>query len=59
MEFNKDPLALEQKNYATKFVNAYIVYDLVTWSNNPLRNFTLKICLFGATIITKNGNKEK
>ena len=28
IKFDKDPLAVEQNNYATKIVNAYIVYDL-------------------------------
>ena len=27
--------------------------------NNPLRNFTSKSCLFGATSIVKNSNKGK
>ena len=38
----EDPLAVEQNNYASKIVDAYIVYDLYTWPNNPPRNFTLK-----------------
>ena len=40
IKFDKDPLAAEQNHYATKTVNAYIVYDLDTWPNNPLRTFT-------------------
>ena len=35
----KDTLAVKQNNYATKMVNAYIVYDLDAWQNNPLNNF--------------------
>ena len=35
----KDTLAVKQNNYATKIVNAYIVYDLNAWPNNPLNNF--------------------
>ena len=35
--FDKDPLTVEQNNYATKIVNAYIVYDLDAWPNNLLR----------------------
>ena len=27
INFNKNPLAAEQDNYASKIVNAYIVYD--------------------------------
>ena len=47
----KDPLAVEQSNYLTKIVNVYIVCDLDNWPKNPLRNFTLKNCLIGATNI--------
>ena len=43
IKFDKNPLAVEQNNYATKIVNAYIVFDLDTWQNTPLRHFTLKI----------------
>ena len=32
IKFEKDPLAVEQKNYASKIVNVYIVYDLYAWS---------------------------
>ena len=42
IKFDKDPSAVKQNNYATKIVNAYIVYDLDTWTNNPVRNVTLK-----------------
>ena len=56
---NSTPLVIEQNNYATKIVNVYIVYDLDNWPKNPLRNFTLKNCLFGATNEVKNNNKEK
>ena len=49
LKFNKDPLAVEQNNYATKIVNAYIVYDLDNWPSSRLKNISLKSCLFGAT----------
>ena len=46
IKFYKDPLAVKQNNHTTKIVNAFIVYDLNNWPNNPLRNVTLKIsCL--------------
>ena len=46
IQFNNSVLIVEQSNYATKIVNAYIVYDLDNWSRNPLSNFALKIiCL--------------
>ena len=28
IKFDKDPLAVEQKNYLTNIVNVYILYDL-------------------------------
>ena len=57
IEFNNTPLAIEQSNYV-KIVNAYIVYDLDNWPKVPLRNFTLKNCLFCATVITKKVIKK-
>ena len=42
IEFNNTLLFVEQNNYTTKIVNAYIVYNLDNWPNSPLRNFTLK-----------------
>ena len=50
---------LEQNNYLTKIVNVYIVHDLVSWPKIPLKNFTLKNYLFGATNIVKNSDKDK
>ena len=44
IKFDKDPLAVEQKNYFTKIVNVYIVYDLNLGKINPTNNFKLKIC---------------
>ena len=44
----------------TKIVNVYIVYDLYAWPRNPTNNFKFyKNCLFGATSIVKNNDKEK
>ena len=59
IKFNKDSLAVEQNNYLTKIVNVYIAYDLATWPRNPTNNFKCKNCLFGATNIVKNSDKEK
>ena len=59
MKYDKDPLAVEQNSFATKIKNVYIVYDLDTQPNNPIRNFALKNCLFGMTPISKHSNKEK
>ena len=51
IKFNSTPSVVEQNNYTTKIVNAYIVYELDNWPRNPLNNFTLKNCLFGTTNI--------
>ena len=59
IKFEKDPLAVEQKNYASKIVNVYIVYDLYAWSRNTSNNFKFKNCLFEATSVVKNSDKEK
>ena len=59
IKFDKDPLAVEQNNYLTKIINDYFVYELDTWSKIPFNNFKLKNCLFGATNIVKNSDKEK
>ena len=50
IKFDKDPLAVEQNNYLTKIVNVYIVCDLDAWPKIPLRNSTMKNCLFGAVV---------
>ena len=59
IKLNKDPLAAEQDNYFTNIVNFYVVYDLAAWLRNPTYNFKFKNCLFGATNIVKNSDKEK
>ena len=58
IKFDKDTLTVEQNNYLTKIVNVYTVYDLDAWPKIPLRNFTLKICSFGANNIVKTSDKE-
>ena len=42
-----------------KIVNVYIVYDLDAWPGNHTNNFKFKNCLFGATSVVKNKDKEK
>ena len=59
IKFDKDPSSIEQSNYLTKIVNVYIVYDLDARLRNPTKNFKFKNCLFGATNIVKNSDKEK
>ena len=59
IKFDKDSLALEQNNYATKIVNAYIIYRLNAWLIDPTNNFKLRNCLFCVTSIIKNSDKEK
>ena len=59
IKFDKDLLAVEQNNYTTKSVNIYMVYDLNSWPKNPNNNFKFNNCLFGATSVAKNSDKEK
>ena len=59
IKFDRDPWAVEQSNYATKIVNAYIVYDLDAWPRNPIINSKFKNYLFGATGIATYREKEK
>ena len=59
IKFDKHPLAIEQSNCLTKIVNVYIVYDLNDWPKYPINNLKFKNCLFGATNIVKNNDKEK
>ena len=58
IKFDKDPLTVEQNNYTTKILNAYIVCNLDACQKNPLNNSKLKKCLLGATIIVQNSDKE-
>ena len=48
-KFDKNLSAVEENNYLTK----------IAWPKIPLRNFTLKNCLFRATYTVKNSDKEK
>ena len=59
IQFSKCVLLVEQKNYLTKIVNAYIVYDLGDCQKIPLSNLKLKKCLIGATNIEKYRDKSK
>ena len=59
IKFDKDALAVERNNYLTKIVKFYIVYDLDAWPKNPISNFKFKNCLYGATSVVKNSDKEK
>ena len=59
IKYDKDPLVVEQNNYETKIVSAYIVYKLDAWPRNPTNNFTFKNCLFGVTSVVKNNDEEK
>ena len=50
---------MEQNNYLSRFVNFKIVYDLNVWPRNATNNLKSKNCLFGATNMIKNSDKEK
>ena len=43
----------------TKIVKVYIFFDLDAWPRNPTNNFKFKNCLFGATTVVKNSDKDK
>ena len=43
----------------TKIVNVSNLYDLAAWLIYPTNNVESKNCLFGATNIVKNSDKEK
>ena len=43
----------------TQILNVYIVYNLDAWPQNLTNNFKFKNCLFRATNIVKNKDKEK
>ena len=58
IQFNNTPFVIDQNNFTTKIVSAYIVYDLDNWPNILLRSFTWKTCLFGATNTAKNSDKN-
>ena len=59
IKFDKDPLAVKQSNHLIKVVKVSIVYHLDAWLRNLIKNFKYKNCLFGATSIVKNTDKEK
>ena len=58
IKFDKDPLAVEQNNYASKILNVYIVYDLDAWSRNSTKNFKFKNCLLRLTRVIKTVIKQ-
>ena len=58
-KFDKETLAVGKNDHLSKFVNVYIVYDLDAWPRNATNDFEFKNCLFGATNIVKNSDKEK
>ena len=59
IKFDKDPLLVEQNNYASKIINIYIFYELDAFPRNRTNNFKFKNCLFGATSAVKNCDKIK
>ena len=46
LQFDYTPSVVEQNDYPSKIVNVYIVYDLDYYTKIPLRNLSLKNCLF-------------
>ena len=43
IKFDKDLLAVKQKNYLSRIVNVYVVYELYNWPRNLLTISNLKI----------------
>ena len=39
IKFDKYTLSVEQNNYTSKTINAYIFYDLGDWPRNPTNKF--------------------
>ena len=58
IKFDKDPLVVEQKYYFTKIVNNYIAYDLRCLAKKSYNIFKCRICLFAATSIVNDSDKE-
>ena len=56
---DKDPSVVEQNKFVSENVNVYIAYDLDAWPRNLINNFKFKKCLFVATSVVKNNDKEK
>ena len=42
----------------TRIVNVYIVYNLDVWPRSPTNNAKVENCLFGASNVVKNSDKE-
>ena len=59
LQLNYTSLAVEQNNYTTKIVNVCVVYDLDNWPKKSPKKVYTKNCLFGATNVVKNNDKEK
>ena len=58
IKFDKEPLVVEQNNYVTKIVNAYIVHNLDDQPKNQSNNFKISF-LFFLTNFKKDSNKSK
>ena len=53
IQFNKNPLFVDQNICATKTVNAYIIYDLDLLPKRDLKSLTIKNCFLSTTIVRK------
>ena len=49
---------MEQNNYLTNILNIYNDYDLDEWPRYSTSNLKFQNCLFGATNIVRNSDKE-
>ena len=59
IKFDKDPLAVDQNQLLDQYCNCLDCLWFRWMAKNSPQNFTLQNCLFGATNIVKNSDKEK
>ena len=59
INFNVHCLINNNLSTAKRVINTYISYTLNPWSKNLNLNFTLKNCLFGSIVLTKNTDPGK
>ena len=59
VKFDRYSLAVEQKNYLTKILNASFVYDLDVLTRSLTHNLKLKNSLLAVTTIVTSRDEEK
>ena len=59
LKFGGSCLKQDKATFTPKNVVSLFVYELDTWSRDLNTDFTLKNCLFGSVMLTKNDNPDK